>query len=87
MDRSLYISYTVLLDKCILTQNMRSFYIFLHNFIYTSQNTPIKFLVLLSGKNWCFMLISILSASLVLQTFFLCIFCVVFDFLILFVFF
>ena len=32
------------------------------------------------------MLISILSASLVLQTFFLCIFCVVFEFLILFCF-
>ena len=30
MDQSLYILYIVLLDKRILEQNMRSFYIFLH---------------------------------------------------------
>ena len=34
--------------------------------------------------NWCFILISILSASYILQAFFLCIFCVVFEFFILF---
>ena len=46
MDRSLYISHTVLLDKSILEQNWRSFYIFLHNFIYTSQNTLINDILL-----------------------------------------
>ena len=40
----------------------------------------------IAGENWCFMIISILSASLVLKKK-LCIFCVVFEFLILFVFF
>ena len=87
MDRSLYISYTIILDKCILAQNRHSF-LFFYIILYTYHKyTPIKFLAPLRGGNRCFMLISILSASLVLQTFFLCIFWVVFEFLILFVFF
>ena len=32
---------------------MYSFYIFLHNFIYTSQNTLIKFLAPLPGRSFC----------------------------------
>ena len=42
----MYISHIVLLDKSILEQNRRSFYIFLHNFIYTSQNTLINDILL-----------------------------------------
>ena len=51
MDRSLYISYTVLLDKRILAQYRRSLHILLRIFLIQNTNTPIKFLAPLSRIN------------------------------------
>ena len=71
MDRSLYISYNVLLDKCILAQNRRSFYIFLH-ILNIKHKYAYQIFGVVAGENWFFMVISIPIASLVLlETFFI----------------
>ena len=65
MDRSLYISYTILLDKCILVQNRRFFYIFLH-ILNTKHKYAYQVFSAVAGENRFFMLISLPIASLVL---------------------
>ena len=53
MDRSLYILYTVLLDKCILAQNRRSFYIFLH-ILYTKHDYAYQVFGAVAGEKLVF---------------------------------
>ena len=70
VDQSLYVQYIVLLDKRILVRigiNCIPFHIIL----IQNTITLIKFLASLPGNYGFFMLISILSTSLVLQTFLL----------------
>ena len=53
MDRYPYLGTLYYLTSVYLRGIGALFIFFLHNFIYTSQNTPIKFLAPLPGRSFC----------------------------------
>ena len=82
MDRYPYLGTLYYLTSVYL-RKIGSYYIFDCIFLIHITNTPIKFLALSSGILQCFMLISILSTSFRLQTFFIVVSLDLFSFFIL----
>ena len=78
--------YTLLLDKRILERNRHSFFIFLHNFIYTLTKRLSSFWRRCRGKSVFYANINTKCFFNTSNIFYVYI-CVVFEFLILFVFF
>ena len=86
MDRYPYLGTLYYLTSVYL-RGIGALFIFLCIILYTHHKKNVyQVLGAVAGENLFFMLISILSASLILQTFFYVYICVVFEFLILFLF-
>ena len=86
MDRYPYLGTLYYLTSVYLL-GIGTLFIFFCIILYTHSLNAYQVFGAVAGENRCFMLISILSASLILQTFFYVYICVVFQFLIFFVFF
>ena len=87
MDRYPYLGTLYYLTSVYL-RGIGTIFIFFCIILYTHSLNAYQVFGAVAGENRCFMLISILSASLILQTFFfLCLYLCGFEFFILFVFF
>ena len=85
MDRYPYLGTLYYLTSVYL-RGIGTLFIFFIIILYIHSLNAYQVFGAVARENWCFMLISILSASLIFQTFFYVYICVVFEFLILFVF-